>query len=557
MGKIGRLIQSLRGRPAIAADQQPAEPAPAAPPPSKGWIARLTDRFMEDTRVGPAGAFDQPYRIPDCAPGVRPERAPKLTMAMDSGSQGVVPAALSWAAGAYAAGPFGYHGTWAEGIGFMGYPYLAALVQRPEYRIPCEVLAEEMTREWIKLTATGDDKTDRIKKIEAKIKEHKVQEVFRDALTMDNYFGLAPIQIDLGTNADDREMLAPLMIRPEKIGIGELKGFKVIDPTWISPNNYNSTDPLLDNYYKPTTWFVMGREISTTRLLMICSRPVPDLLKPAYNFGGTALSQMLKPYVDNWLRTRQSVSDLLHSFTTYVISTNLQAAVQDNGPTGLLNRLALFFRFRDNRNALVLDKDSETLANISAPLGSLDKLQAQSQEHMSAITRIPLVKAFGITPTGLNATSEGEIRVFYDTIKAMQQRIMTDPLTTVLKIIQLDMDGKIDDTLGIEYVPLYQLDAAGQAAVQKQHADADAVLIESNVITNEESRKRIAADPESPYFGLQGEAPEPPMPEMPGEGSGEGSETGAGGPKPSFRDPSTGIAAGGARGSLSGANSPD
>ncbi|MGF6605041.1 hypothetical protein P3T23_009802, partial [Paraburkholderia sp. GAS448] len=47
------------------------------------------------------------------------------------------------------------------------------------------------------------------------------------------------------------------------------------------------------------------------------------MLKPAYAFGCLSLSQIAKPYVDNWLRTRQSVSDLLHSFSTMVLKTNL------------------------------------------------------------------------------------------------------------------------------------------------------------------------------------------------------------------------------------------
>ena len=52
--------------------------------------------------------------------------------------------------------------TFAEGISFMGYPYLSELTQRPEYRKPSEVLAKEMTRAWIKIQCTGDDdKSDR------------------------------------------------------------------------------------------------------------------------------------------------------------------------------------------------------------------------------------------------------------------------------------------------------------------------------------------------------------------------------------------------------------
>ena len=35
---------------------------------------------------------------------------------------------------------------WGEGLFFPGYPYLAELAQRPEYRNIVETIAEEMTR---------------------------------------------------------------------------------------------------------------------------------------------------------------------------------------------------------------------------------------------------------------------------------------------------------------------------------------------------------------------------------------------------------------------------
>ncbi|AQH01672.1 hypothetical protein A9R05_23080 [Burkholderia sp. KK1] len=71
-------------------------------------------------------------------------------------------------------------------------------------------------------------------------------------------------------------------------------------------------------------------------------------------------------------------------------------------------------------------------ANVSAPLGSLDRLQAQSLEHMAAVTGIPLIVMLGITPSGLNATSEGELRTFYAWIEAQQEALFIAPLSRLL-----------------------------------------------------------------------------------------------------------------------------
>lgn len=51
-------------------------------------------------------------------------------------------------------------------------------------------------------------------------------------------------------------------------------------------------------------------------------------------------------------------------------------------------------------------------------------------------------------------------------------------------------------------MPLYQLSELEQATARKTDADTDAVLIQSGVISQEEARSRVAADPESPYHGL-------------------------------------------------------
>ncbi|EBX0753845.1 DUF1073 domain-containing protein, partial [Salmonella enterica subsp. enterica serovar Saintpaul] len=40
--------------------------------------------------------------------------------------------------------------------GFPGYPYLAMQAQLPEYRRMVSVIAEEMTRKWIKVKAVGE-----------------------------------------------------------------------------------------------------------------------------------------------------------------------------------------------------------------------------------------------------------------------------------------------------------------------------------------------------------------------------------------------------------------
>ena len=247
----------------------------------------------------------------------------------------------------------------------------------------------------------------------------------------------------------------------------------------------------------------MGKNVHASRLLMFSSRPVPDMLKASYNFGGLSLSQLAEPYVNNWLRTRDSVGDMLHSFSVSGIKTNMAAELSGASSTTLSDRAKLFNELRDNRGVFLLDKETEEFFQFNTPLSGLDALQAQAQEQMASVSSIPLVKLLGISPAGLNASSDGEIRVFYDYIHAEQESIFRDPLKKILDIIQLDMYGEIDPEITVEFDQLYQLDEIQRSTVRKSDADTDAVLIASGVISADDARERLIADKSNGYVALE------------------------------------------------------
>lgn len=399
------------------------------------------------------------------------------------------------------------------GMGFPGYPHLSELTQRSEYRSPSETTAMEMTRKWIKVKSQGDgDLSDKIEIIEAELKRHKVRDLFRLAAEQDGFFGRAQIYIDIkGVNNDSRKL--PLVIDPATIKKGSLAGFKNVEALWTTPYAYNSDNPLAPDFFKPTAWFILGKQTHASRLMTFISRPVPDMLKPAYNFGGMSMSQMMEPYVNAWLRTRDSVSDLLHSFSISGIRTNMGSTLAGGDGADLFRRAQLFNQVRDTRGLMLLDKEEEEFFQFNTPLGSLDKLQAQSQEHMAAPSHTPLVKLLGITPTGLNASTEGELTVYYDYIQSMQENLFTEHLNKILSIIQLDRFGEVDPAIGFEFEPLMQLDGTEMSAIRKSDADAGVAYITAGVISPEEERSRLASDPTSGYTSLDAED----VPELPGD----------------------------------------
>jgi hypothetical protein len=174
---------------------------------------------------------------------------------------------------------------------------------------------------------------------------------------------------------------------------------------------------------------------------------------------------------------------------------------------------------------MAIDNETEDFGNVSASIAGLEGLQAQTQEHLCAGWGIPTIKYLNIQHAGFNASSEGEIRTFYDTILALQERFFRPNLTRVLDFIMLHLWGEVDQEITFTFEPLWSLDEEKMSTVRKTDMDTDVAAIDAGIISPAESRKRVAADADSPYSSINvDDLPEPPAEEGVGGMEGEGGE---------------------------------
>ena len=539
---------SLKATPKILAPAEPkVETLPAIDP--RAWAAflpQLEEISRKYAREKERRPELNPFQLPKFPENVVPKDA-KLQLAMDS--------ATSWASNQWLAGEV-IAGLPAEGMLFLGYPYLAELAQRPEYRVMSETIADDATRKWIDFDVVGDKRTqeeerakdpegydarmadpdERKKRVAAAGKLDRVKALKDDQLRLDvkgkmyeqarndGFFGRSHAYLDIRTTPGAAEVSPQELMtdigdgRGEtskaKVPLGSFKAIRTIEPVWAYPMMYNAINPLREDWYNPQVWYVMGQQLHLSRLPTFIGHPVPDLLKPAYSFGGLSLSQMAKPYVDLWLQTRQSVADLIHRFSVMVLMTDLSTLMQPGNANALLARVAMFNMLRDNQGTFVVNKNSEDFKNVSAQLSGLHELQAQSQEHMASVHRIPLVKFTGIQPAGLNASSEGEIEVYDDTIGAYQSRFFDANLRRIVYFEMLSLWGEIDPEITYHWEKLREITQAEKGQKEKDDADRDVKYIDAGVLAPEEVRRRIIDDADMPYADLDpDDVPEPPQEE--------------------------------------------
>ena len=461
----------FRGQPAATScsRQEPAAPRHTSlnEKTSPHWLTRLwrAAHNLPASDGGFATTFS-PYQPP---PGVVPEGYERPSpLGTDSAASNMTDIS-SWAMAQTAAQP-----SWmADGLGFLGYPTLAQMAQRAEFRKPCDVIAREATREWISLSTHNpadqaassipSDPAARLHALEVEMKRLNIRELLHQQILDSLLYGIGHIWLNMaGTPRTTYGQTLPLPLTPNGVRKGTLAGLKTIEPVWTTPNAYNADSPLQDDYYRPRNWWVQGCLVHRDRLISMVPYGVSDLFKPSFNFGGMSLTQQLRPYVHNFLRTRNSISNITANFSKLVLKTDMGGLMatgtgeEADPTTSITGRASFMQKISEGQDIIVADRQNEDVSIVATPLAGLADLQAQSMEAMASIPGIPLVKLFGITPNGLNASSAGEIRVFYDEIAAFQEAHMRPVLNRLLTLLQLNLWGETDPALEITFNPLWQ-----------------------------------------------------------------------------------------------------
>ena len=367
---------------------------------------------------------------------------------------------------------------------FAGFPTLATLSQQAEYYNMAQVVADEMVRNWITVKST-DENNELIEDIEKGLIEYDVKRIIHEAVKQDAIFGVGHIFVGV----DEQDPSLPLVMDGRAIPLGAKLKFKIIDPNWTYPALYNANDPLSDNFYKPESWFVMGQTVHESRLIDIISRPVPDILKPSYNFAGLSLTQLMMPYVNDWTRMRENVIKIVKTLRMRALKTDMDSLLQS--PVDFKKRMQLFVQTQDNFGIWALD-NAEDYLHQQTSLSELSNLLSNYQDQLCIPARITNLKLLGNAPAGLNASGDSELETWHETVSGMQERDIRNAINEMIKIIQLVKFGEIDDSIYFDFNPLNEVTDKEAAEITKLKVETLAIASDSQVITPDEARIAIS-----------------------------------------------------------------
>ncbi|WP_459176966.1 anti-CBASS protein Acb1 family protein [Ewingella americana] len=454
----------------------------AAPLPRRE-PTKITNAHLEAASVANDAAPVYEFKRYEPLPGVIPEGKVEAALAMDSTPYDVI---NSMSIG-------------GEYSGFRGYPILAAMSQQVEYANMHTIMADEMTRNWIEVKSTKEGDPD-IKTMDQALTKFDIKRLIHQSVRQDSEYGVAHIFVDVG--ASDEELTKPLLIDKRKITKGSLKGFRCIDPNWVYPAMYNTSKPLKADFYKPQAWFVMGDTVHESRFIDIVTRPVPDILKPSYNFGGLSLTQLMEDYVVDWRDAKKNVIKILKTLRMRGLKTDMDARLQVPGEFD--KRIKMFVKYQDNFGLWVHDKEEE-LTHLQTSLSELSSILSNYQEQLCIPSRTTNLKMFGNAPAGLNASGDAEIETWHETISGSQELDYRRAIENIFKIIQLSEFGELKPDLYFEFRPLDEVSDDDRATTNKTRVDTIVAASDGMLVSSEEARDALKSIEGAGFENLKGD----------------------------------------------------
>lgn len=300
---------------------------------------------------------------------------------------------------------------------------------------------------------------------------------------------------------------------PDAITPGSYLGISQVDPIWIVPELTGAaiSDPASMCFYEPDFYTIGGTRYHRSHLCVYVPYPVPDTLKPVYQYGGKSLPQLIYERVYAAERTANEAPQLVmtkrlvvHKTDGAAFFSNLQRAMA---------RMLDWSQVRDNYGVMVVDKEADDVQQLDTGLADLDSVIMNQYQLVSAIAEVPATKLLGTQPKGFNSSGEYEAESYRQTLESIQCNDL-EPLLerhhqyVWRSVIKPKLSIKDDVETEVSWRPLDSPTAAEWADVNLKKAQAAKTYFDMGAIDGEDAREQLRKDKNSDYFGLEDEAVE-------------------------------------------------
>lgn len=342
-------------------------------------------------------------------------------------------------------------------------------------------VADDMTRAWRRFVLGDADDNPQLSALEKFEKLFAVKQKINHALRWARLYGgcLAII----GINGQD-DLSQPLDV--QTLGKNCLKYLHVVDRWRVSPNGQLNKDLTSANFGLPEAYLLAESSVQVhhTRVLRFNGQKLPYFAWLQNAMWDDSELQHVYESVQDYDLTRSAITTMLFEANVDVIkSPDLTEVLSTkSGEQKLTRRFQLAMLMKSFNRTLLLDSGEE-YEKKQNQFSNLDKIWEQAMVDTSGAAEIPIVKLFGQSASGLNATGDNDIRNYYDKCSAQQQTELRPQLEYLDEIFVRSVLGSMPADYKFEFNSLWQMTDKDQATIDYQTAQRDQIYLQAGVVT--------------------------------------------------------------------------
>lgn len=380
----------------------------------------------------------------------------------------------------------GFHNQWQLESIFNHWEQLDAAYQSNWIaRQICDVPAQDMTREWRSIKSDGAEE---ITQVEDDLHIHGM---VQEALTWARLYGGSGMLMLTG-----QDLTKPLNVN--KVKKGDLQRVIVFDRWDLSAMTLNMTNILAANYLKPEFYTITGgaQQIHWSHIVRFEGANLPRRQQlQTHGWGDSELRKCMQD-IKEMVAAKGGIAELMQEANIDIITRkDLNDDLASDQDDALIKRYELFSLMKSSIQMGLLDGD-ETFDRKELSLSGVSSILEVFMTWISGCADIPLTRLFGTSAKGMNATGDGDMANYYDSIRALQKCKLSSSMHYLDQVLVRSALGHMPDDYKFVWNPLEQLNDLEAAQSEQLRSQKDLIYKDMGVVTTSQIQRRLQSNNE-------------------------------------------------------------
>lgn len=361
-----------------------------------------------------------------------------------------------------------------------------------------DIPAEDMLKNWI--TITSELAPDDLEQLDRAIRVTRTKARLLDGIKWGRLYGGAAGLILLEGENTAEALEQPLDLN--RVRLGGYKGVRIFDRfVGVSPSvelveNINSPDFGLPKYYILSGRAGKGMRVHYSRILRFTGADVPETERIAEQYWGISVLERVIEEITKRDNTSANIAGLVERANLFVRKLkglgSAQAMMSDDQRQRTYQTLSAQNLAMNNFSTLVIGAEDDA-TNLQYSFSGISEVYELFMLDVAGAAKIPVSKLYGRNPAGLNATGEGDLQNYYDSIAQAQESNLRPVLDKLLPVIAVSTWGFIPDDLDFTFNSPRTVSEKEKAELSASIAGAVAQLVTAGVINQKQALKELKA----------------------------------------------------------------